>query len=257
MERAEWLKKVRGMAEAMYDHFAPAWWVKYGLVPDEPHRHFIEQFLGRLNAHSNILDAACGGGLYDGMLLEAGHRVLGIDQSGGGLAHARQHYPLERFPHLRYEKMGLQEMDFQAEFDGAICVDAMEHICPEDWPVILARFQKALKPGGMLYITVDALEMGDYRKSYERAKAMGLPVVFGEVADELDELYAQAMALDALDERALSGERLDLTVYHYHPSMEQVRLWYDQAGFAIEEEETEEEGTGEGYVHLLASKKKE
>jgi 2-polyprenyl-3-methyl-5-hydroxy-6-metoxy-1,4-benzoquinol methylase len=254
MERAEWLKKMRAMAEALYDHLAPAWWVKYGLYPDLPHRQFIEKFLGRLGAHSFILDAACGGGLYDGMLLEVGHSVLGIDQSGGGLARAREHFPEDRFPGLRYAKMGLQEMDFLGEFDGVICLDALEHICPEDWPGILARFQKALKPSGMIYVTVDAAELGDYRMSYERAKAMGLPVVFGEVVDELDEVYAQAMALEALDPKALSGERLDLSVYHYHPSMKQVRAWFDQARLAIEEEATEEEGTGEGYVHLLARK---
>ena len=254
MERAEWLKKVRIMAEALYDHFAPAWWVKYGLEPDPPHRQFMEKFLGRLEAQSAILDAACGGGLYDGMLIEAGHRVLGIDQSGGGLARAREHFPLDRFPNLRYAKMGLQEMDFRAEFDGLICIDALEHICPEDWPGILARFQKALKLGGVLYITVDAAEQGDYRPAYERARAMGLPVVFGEEADQLNALYAQAMALDALAPGGLSGEKLDLTVYHYHPSMEQVRAWLDQAELAIEEEETEGEGSGEGYVHLLARK---
>jgi SAM-dependent methyltransferase len=254
MERAEWLKKIRTQAEALYDHLAPAYWVKFGLYPDPPHRQFMEKFLGRLGANSFILDAACGAGLYDGLLLEAGHRVLGIDQSGGGLARAREHFPQDRFPGLRYAKIGLQEMDFQAEYDGAICMDAMEHICPEDWPVILARFQKALKPGGMFYVTVDAAELGDYRVAYERAKGMGLPVVFGEVADELDELYAQAMALEALDPRALSGERLDLSVYHYHPSMQQVRAWLDQAGLAIEEELIEEEGTGEGYAHLLARK---
>jgi 2-polyprenyl-3-methyl-5-hydroxy-6-metoxy-1,4-benzoquinol methylase len=163
MERAEWLKKMRAMAEALYDHLAPAYWVKYGLYPDPPHRQFMEKFLGRLGAHSAILDAACGGGLYDGMLLEAGHSVLGIDQSGGSLARAREHFPQDRFPGLRYAKMGLQEMDFLGEFDGVICMDALEHICPEDWPGILARFQKALKPGGMLYVTVDAAELGRRR----------------------------------------------------------------------------------------------
>jgi hypothetical protein len=45
---------------------------------------------------------------YDGILLEAGHSVVGIDQSAGMLARAR-----ERFPAARYEKMGLQEMDFR------------------------------------------------------------------------------------------------------------------------------------------------
>jgi SAM-dependent methyltransferase len=243
------LHKVRIQAEALYDHIAPAYWVKFGMDLDPTHRQFMEKFLGRLGLQSTILDAACGAGLYDGMLLEAGHSVLGIDQSDGMLAQAREHYPQERFPDLRYAKMGLQEMEFQAIFDGVICMDALEHICPEDWPGILANFHKALKPGGILYITVDALELGEYRGAYERAKAMGLPVVFGEEADELDEVYTLAMALESLDENAILGEKLDLSVYHYHPSMEQVGIWFNQAGLAIEEE-----GTGKWYVHVLARK---
>ena len=249
MERAEWLKMMRAQAEALYDQLAPAYWVKYGLYPDATHRQFIEKLLGQLGAQSAILDAGCGAGRYDGMLLEAGHRVLGIDQSENMLARAREILPQERFPRLRYVKMGLQEMDFQAEFDAVICIDAMEHICPEDWPGILARFQQALKSGGVLYVTVDAAELGEYREAYERAKAMGLPVVFGEVVDELDAAYAQATALEALDSKAISGERLDHAVYHYHPPMEQVRAWLDQAGLAIEEE-----GIGDDYAHFLARK---
>jgi hypothetical protein len=128
-------------------------------------------------------------------------------------------------------------------------MDAMEHICPEDWPVILANFHNALRQGGVLYITVDAQKLDEDSKAYERAKLMGLPVVFGEVVDELDSAYAQAMALEALDLNTLSYERLDHTVYHYHPSMEQVRLWYDQAGLVIEEE-----GTSDEYVHVMARK---
>ena len=57
--------------------------------------------------------------------------------------------------------MGLQEIAFHEVFDGVICVDALEHVCPEDWPGILARFQKALKPGGVLYVTVEVPEWGE------------------------------------------------------------------------------------------------
>jgi hypothetical protein len=96
---------------------------------------------------------------------------------------------------------------------------------------------------------VDAQKQDEDGKAYERAKLMGLPVVFGEVVDELDAAYAEAMALDALELNTLSYERLDHTVYHYHPSMEQVRAWYDQAGLAVEEE-----GTDDEYVHVLARK---
>jgi 2-polyprenyl-3-methyl-5-hydroxy-6-metoxy-1,4-benzoquinol methylase len=249
VKRSEWLKKVRTQAEALYDHGAPAYWVIWGLDIDPTHRQFIEKFLGHLGEKCSILDAACGAGRFDGMLLEAGHSVLGIDQSAGVLARAREHYPQQIFPGLQYEKIGLQDMDFHARFDGIICIDAMEHICPEDWPVILDRFQRALTPGGILYITVDAEKPDEDRRAYERAKALGLPVVYGEVVDELDEAYAQAMAMVPLDLNKLSYERLDHTVYHYHPSLEQVRTWLNLAGFVIEEEADEDE-----YAHFLAKK---
>ena len=247
MERAEWLRRMRAHTEALYDHLAPGYWVTFGLYDNEVHRQFIEKFLGRLGAHSTLLDAGCGAGRYDGLLVEAGHSVLGVDQSGRMLAQAREHFPQERFPALRYVKMGLQEMDFEAEFDGAICVDAMEHVSPEDWPGIVAHFQKALRPGGVLYFTVDAPDWGEVAEAYERAKAQGLPVVFGEVVDQVETASAQVLALDW---QAISGEQSDPAVYHYHPSLEQVRAWLDQAGLVIEEE-----GTGVWYAHFLVRKR--
>lgn len=249
MERVEWLKKVRTQAEKLYDHGAPAYWVIWGLTIEKTHRKFLDKFLKRLPAHSVILDAACGAGQYDGHLLDAGHTVLGIDQSGGVIARAREHYPLESYPKLKYAKLGLQEMDHQAVFDGIICMDAMEHICPEDWPVIMENFQKALNPGGILYMTVDTEKGVDDRKAYERAKAMGLPVVMGEVVDELDAAFSEAMELNPLDLNTLAYDRLDHTVYHYHPSIEQVGQWLSQAGFAIEDEET-----SDYYEHFLVRK---
>jgi len=246
VERAEWLKKMRAQAEALYDHLAPAYWVSFGLYANTTHRQFIEKFLGRLKAQSFLLDAACGAGRYDEMLIEAGHEVLGIDQSARMLARAREYFPVERFPKLHYMKVSLQEMEFEAEFDGAICMDAFEHISPEDWPGILARFQKALKPGGLLYVTVESADWDEVRKAYERAKALGLPVVFGEVVDDLDASYAQVTRLDA---PTIYGKQADLAVYHYYPSSEQVRRWFNDAGLVIEDE-----GAGDGYAHLLARK---
>ncbi len=247
MDRATWLKKMREQAEALYDHLAPAYWDKFGNYANETHLQFIEKFLGRLAPQGNLLDAGCGAGRYDGYLLEAGHRVLGIDQAEGMLDRARQVFPPVSFPQLRYARIGLQEMEFQAEFDGAICVDAMEHVPPEDWPGILARFQRALKPGGMLYFTVEVPDWDEVRQSYERARAQGLPVVFGEIADEVDDAY---LKISETEERASAGEEADHAVYHYHPSLEQVRAWLDQAGLAIEDE-----GTGVWYAHIIARKK--
>lgn len=241
MERAEWLKQMRGKAEELYDHLSPQYWVKFGLYANETHRQYLQKFLERVAPHSTLLSAACGAGRYDGTLLDAGHSVVGIDQSAGMLARAR-----ERFPGVRYEKIGLQEMDFREAFDGVICIDAMEHVCPEDWPEILRGFWKALRPGGVLYFTLDLADANELEEAFEQAKSRGLPVVFGELVSDVDLAYECAKASGM---SVISGELADKAVYHYYPSLELVRAWIGQAGLAIEEE-----GTGNGYEHFVVRK---
>lgn len=240
MERAEWLKKIKRNAEALYDHISPQYWVSFGLSQDETHRRYLQKFLARIDNGGTILSAACGAGRYDGLLLEAHCNVVGIDQSAGMLARAK-----ERFPAVDYRKMALQEVSFQAAFDGITCLDAMEHICPEDYSQILCNFQKALKPGGLLYFTADRAEEPDFDLDvyYQRAEAAGLPVVFGEVVDE-------AAFEWAMEQSELSGEQSDIAVYHYYPPLATVREWIAHADLVIEEE-----GEGDGFHHFMARRR--
>lgn len=241
MDRAEWLKQMQKRAEALYDRFSPRYWVKWGMVVEDTHRTYLQNFLGRVTPGGRILSAACGAGRFDGMLLEAGHPVVGIDQSAALLKLAKEH-----FPEVEYKKMALQEMNFHEMFDGIICMDAMEHICPEDYPGILKGFQEALKPGGVLYFTADREEEPDFdlQMYFEQGKSSGLPIVFGEVADEA--AFEQAMAMEEIE---VPDELTDRAVYHYYPPLEKVREWIDQAGFMIEEE-----GAGSGFHHFVVLK---
>jgi 2-polyprenyl-3-methyl-5-hydroxy-6-metoxy-1,4-benzoquinol methylase len=240
MERAEWLKQMRSMAEALYDRLSPEYWVSFGFYENETHRQYLQKFLERVVPGGSILSAGCGAGRYDGLLLNAGHRVVGIDQSAGMLERAKEH-----FPQIRYERMGLQEIDFREAFAGVICIDALEHVCPEDYPGILRNFQQALVPGGVLYFTVDTAAADELQAAYERAQAQGLPVVPGEVVDQVSEAYEQVQAAGEPPQSELT----DKAVYHYYPPLDQVRTWLDQAGLVIEEE-----GPGSGYYHFIASK---
>ncbi len=240
MERAEWLRQMRRNAEALYDRFSPRYWVTWGVKIEQTHRDYMQKFLQRIPPGGRVLSAACGAGRFDGLLLEAGHGVVGIDQSAGMLKLAKEH-----FPQVEYRKMSLHELDFREEFGGVICMDAMEHICPEDYPVILHRFQEALIPGGVLYLTADREEEPDFDLEYyfKLGKAAGLPIVYGEVADEA--AFRQAMEqVDAPDELT------DRAVYHYYPPLQQVREWIDEAGFIVEAD-----GAGSGFHHFLARKK--
>jgi cyclopropane fatty-acyl-phospholipid synthase-like methyltransferase len=151
-----------------------------------------------------------------------------------------------KHPTVPVEKMGLQEMNFHEEFDGMICIDAMEHICPEDWPGIIRNFSEALKIGGVLYFTVEVPDPEEVNASYEKSKAMGLPVVPGELADEVQASYERLISHTSQE---VPGTLADPAVYHYYPSLDQVRLWLEQAGLALEEQ-----GTGLWYEHIIARK---
>lgn len=215
---------MRGECEEQYDRvWAPLYGEKESeLYSNITHQQFIHEFLNLLPPSSTILDAACGAGRYTRFLLEQGHFVVGIDQSQGMLAQATA-----KFPSVQFEKIGLQEMAYQTVFNGAICMDAMENVCPEDWSLVLSNFHRALKPHGYLYFTAETIENADekeIRQAFERAQQAGLPVVYGEFPDE--------------------------EVYHYHPTNQQVREWVQQAGFEILREENGEIG----YYHTLVRK---
>jgi SAM-dependent methyltransferase len=220
MNREEWLRAVQRELLESYD---TVWGPLYadgrtGNYPNATHQQFIRAFLDLFQKPAAILDAACGAGRYIPFLLERGHTVAGVDQSEGMLAGARAH-----FPGVQFERLSLQEMPFHDAFDGAICMDAMEHITPEDWPAVLGAFARALRPGAPLYFTVEIADPDEVAQAFERARDAGLPAVYGEWPDE--------------------------TVYHYYPSAEQVEAWLHAAGF-----KRVREGEGDGYRHLIVRK---
>ena len=218
MERSTWLKEKRRIAEVRYDTLhAASYDQNWGHI-NASHRSFLQRFLDLCPPAGTILDAACGTGKYWSLILESWRSVVGIDQSQQMLLQATS-----KFPHVRTEKMGLQEIDFSAAFDGIICMDAMEFIAPEDWPVILHNFRRALKENGHLYFTVELIDAGERAHAYSEGQKQGLPVVEGEYAHE--------------------------GFYHYYPALEQVRAWVSQASFSVIEE-----GEGDDYQHFLARK---
>jgi cyclopropane fatty-acyl-phospholipid synthase-like methyltransferase len=216
MNRADWLIKIRKESEQCYDKvWAPLYGEKWGLYSNATHLRFLSKFVSLLPSQARVLDAACGAGRYFPILLEVGVNLLGTDQSQGMLLSARS-----RFPQVPLEKVSLQELPYQQAFEGLICIDAMEHISPEDWLEVLSNFHLALIGGGFLYFTVEIADTHEIRQAFEQARLAGLPVVLGELVD---------------------GD-----VYHYYPTLDRVLDWLQATGFALLEE-----GQGDGYYHFL------
>jgi SAM-dependent methyltransferase len=134
-DRAGWIAERRRINESRMDSlFAPDYDAHWGHI-NPAHRIMIMRFLDLCPPGPRVLDAACGTGKYWPLLLARGATVIGVDQSGGMLRRARAKYP-----DIPVTKIGLQEIAFTSEFDGAICVDAMENVFPEHWPVVLCRY---------------------------------------------------------------------------------------------------------------------
>ena len=215
MERATWLQEKRRISEVRYDTLhASIYDERWGHI-NPSHRAFLTRLLALCPEHSTILDAACGTGKYWPQILANGNTVVGIDQSQQMLVQASN-----KFPQVRVEKLGLQEIAFDAEFDGIMCMDAMEFVSPEDWPVVLSNFHRALKSHGHLYFTVEIISPGAREHSYRESLKQSLPVVEGEYAHE--------------------------GYYHYYPTLEQVRAWISQSSFTLLAEDE-----GDEYQHFL------
>ena len=218
MDRQAWLRERRRTAEERHDAIhAFTYDDQYGEI-GPTHRRFVTDLLERCPAGGTVLDAACGTGKYFAMVLDSGRRVVGTDQSTGMLARARA-----RFPAVPLERVGLQELAFDAEFDAVICIDAMENVPPEDWPRVAGNLRRAVRPGGQVYLTVEEPNQADLERAQADATASGLPVVRGEESRD---------------------------GYHFYPAREQVDGWLAAAGLAVVAEGFSP-GDGYGYLHLL------
>jgi SAM-dependent methyltransferase len=189
--------------------------------PTTSHGAFVTRLLDTCPAGGLVLDAPCGTGKYFARVTATGRRVVGIDQSSGMLAQARAKGLAESLV-----QVGLAELAFEREFDGVMTIDAMENVCPEDWPRVLANLGHALRPEGHLYMTVEEVAEADIDAAFADLTARGLPAVRGEITEG------------------------DVAGYHYYPSREKVGDWLDAEGLLIVEEDFDQED-GWGYRHLL------
>jgi ubiquinone/menaquinone biosynthesis C-methylase UbiE len=227
-DRGQWLREKQRESEHRYDTvFAPTY-----DADDAPmsaaHRRFVGEIVQRCPDGGHLLDVPCGTGKYFGLMLTGGRRVTGCDQSAGMLERARAKYPAQTCPNVTLCKTSLQDLAYDAEFDAAICVDAMEDIAPEVWPAVLANLRRAVRPGGHLYLTVEMTDESWLVEAFAKAKAAGLPVVPNEDTTRGDG-------------------------YHYYPPLGQVREWLDEAGLQVVEQAHSDGGhPSYSYEHFLS-----
>lgn len=219
-DRQAWIAERLTIAECRYDElFAPIYDARWGSDIDPTHASIVGDLIRRLPARSVVLDAACGTGKYWPLFLEAGVRIVGVDQSLGMLSAARVKHPMVETYQARLHQFRLKE-----RFDGIICIDALENIFPEHWPLVLRNLAAMLKSGGLMYITIELAGPSGYTPEGLR---------------QMVESHREVMPLRY-------GEVIEDGGYHYFPEESQVDDWLIEAGFGIVGDRE-----GDGYRHLV------
>ncbi|HEV8718627.1 MAG TPA: class I SAM-dependent methyltransferase [Candidatus Binatia bacterium] len=111
-------------------------------------RELYGPFLSELPPAGRILDAGCGSGRDAKAFLERGYRVVAVDAS-------------PKMAQLATALIGqsckvlcFQEMEFHEEFDGIWACASLLHVPKSQMHDVMRRFIKALKPGGIFYLSL-------------------------------------------------------------------------------------------------------
>ncbi len=146
---------------------------------EAPHRKAYDLLAWRavsrsLPHDSLVVDIGCGVGRWVEMLLDDGHRVIGIEPSPGMAATAAL---LERDNVFSLQPVGVDDADVPpGSVDSVVAMGSLQYT--NDPAASIAKAARWLKPGGSMWVLVDGLyglvaellRNGDFGQAAERAR---------------------------------------------------------------------------------------
>jgi len=111
----------------------------------------FDYFLAYTRKHAKVLDLGCGNGRLSDFLKPKEVSYLGIDHNSQLLEHARKN-----FPDAKFQLDDIMDLKLEEEaFDNIFCIAAFHHIPTKKMRrKVLADLEKAIKPDGILILTV-------------------------------------------------------------------------------------------------------
>ena len=125
----------------------------------------------RLSGNEALLDIGCGDSKVTAQLASSlpGGCVVGIDNSEGMVDLARRNFPQTAYPNLHFQRMNVQSLDFQDQFDRVFSNAALHWVI--DQRPVLKGVQRSLKAGGSLLFQMGQRQRSRNTRSHRRAYA--------------------------------------------------------------------------------------
>lgn len=117
----------------------------------------INRFLKYVPISGSILDAGCGSGRDIKTFLELGYDVTAFDASVEMVKLATE------YTKHSIESLSFADMTFEDVFDGIWCCASLVHIPSTDLPRILNNFVRALRGGGIWFLSFMYGDWEDFR----------------------------------------------------------------------------------------------
>lgn len=113
-----------------------------------------DRFLSLIPSGGRLLDAGCGAGRDAKYFVEKGFVVEAFDASSAMVTFASGHTGIE-VQHLRFE-----QLEYSNEFDAIWACASLLHVPKDGIHGVLQRLVRALKGGGVMYMSVKATKVG-------------------------------------------------------------------------------------------------
>jgi SAM-dependent methyltransferase len=111
---------------------------------------YLRDFIAELPQGAAVLDLGCGAGFDSAALRAASFSVTSLDASSGLAEQAKCLNAID------VRVLDFQDLDHVAAFDGVWANASLHHVQRSSLPVIFNAMRRALKPGGVLHISLKA-----------------------------------------------------------------------------------------------------
>lgn len=141
----EYHQLIESSASAYFETNGPTKWLfikRFKLALD---------YLEEVGQVDNLLDAGTGIGFFLPTLAEVAKNVIAIDNTEYSLKYAKSMCNNLRIKNVSFKKTSLKKIRFKDnQFKVIVCLSVLEHVLPNELPIVINHFYRTLKPGGFL-----------------------------------------------------------------------------------------------------------